>query len=131
MTIGDRIKLRREQLHMSQEELAVKIGYKSRSSVNKIELNQYNLKQSKIKLIADALETTPSYIMGWEESDSVSSTKTPSAKDIIIAEYGQVVFDSVKLFIQLDSIDQGSILERMRMFLEQDKYSRQKGVLDA
>ena len=126
MTIGDRIKLRREQLHMSQEELAVKIGYKSRSSVNKIELNQYNLKQSKIKLIADALETTPSYIMGWEESDSVSSTKTPSAKDIIIAEYGQVVFDSVKLFIQLDSIDQGSILERMRMFLEQEKYSRSK-----
>lgn len=131
MTIGDRIKSRREQLHMSQEELAVKIGYKSRSSVNKIELNQYNLKQSKIKLIADALETTPSYIMGWEETVSVSSPKTPSAKDIIIAEYGAVVFDSVKLFIQLDSIDQGSILERMRMFLEQDKYSRQKGVLDA
>ena len=126
MTIGDRIKSRREQLHMSQEELASKIGYKSRSSVNKIELNQYNLKQSKIKLIADALETTPSYIMGWEETNSVSSPKTPSAKDIIIAEYGQVVFDSVKLFIQLDSIDQGSILERMRMFLEQEKYSRSK-----
>lgn len=131
MTIGDRIKSRREQLHMSQEELAVKIGYKSRSSVNKIELNQYNLKQSKIKLIADALETTPSYIMGWEETDSVSSPKVPSAKELIIAEYGPVVFDSVKLFIQLDTIDQGSILERMRMFLEQDKYSRQKGVLDA
>lgn len=131
MTIGDRIKSRREQLHMSQEELAVKIGYKSRSSVNKIELNQYNLKQSKIKLIADALETTPAYIMGWEESNSVSSPKAQSAKDIIIAEYGPVVFDSVKLFIQLDSIDQGSILERMRMFLEQDKYTLQKGVLDA
>lgn len=131
MTIGDRIKSRREQLHMSQEELAVKIGYKSRSSVNKIELNQYNLKQSKIKLIADALETTPSYIMGWEENDSVSSPNAPSAKELIIAEYGPVVFDSVKLFIQLDSIDQGSILERMRMFLEQDKYSRQKGMLDA
>lgn len=131
MTIGDRIKSRREQLHMSQEELAVKIGYKSRSSVNKIELNQYNLKQSKIKLIADALETTPAYIMGWEDSNSVSSPKSLSAKDIIIAEYGPVVFDSVKLFIQLDSIDQGSILERMRMFLEQDKYSRQKRVLDA
>lgn len=131
MTIGDRIKLRREQLHMSQEELATKIGYKSRSSVNKIELNQYNLKQSKIKLIADALETTPSYIMGWEEPAATSVLKTPSAKDVIIAEYGPVVFDSINLFVQLDSVDQGSILERMRMFLEQEKYSHQKGVLDA
>lgn len=37
MTIGERIKFRREELGMSQEELAHKIGYKSRSAVNKIE----------------------------------------------------------------------------------------------
>ena len=48
MTIGQRIKRRREELQMSQEELANKIGYKSRSSINKIELDLYNLKQSKI-----------------------------------------------------------------------------------
>ena len=69
MTIGQRIKRRREELQMSQEELANKIGYKSRSSINKIELDLYNLKQSKIKTIADALNTTPSYIMGWDELD--------------------------------------------------------------
>lgn len=67
MTIGERIKARREELNMTQDELAKKIGYKSRSSINKIELDLYNLKQSKIKTIADALETTPSYIMGWSE----------------------------------------------------------------
>ena len=37
MTIGERIKLRREELQMTQEELAQKLGYKSRSSINKIE----------------------------------------------------------------------------------------------
>ena len=68
MTIGDRIRARREELHMSQEELATKLGYKSRSSVNKIELNGRNLTQSKIKAIADALRTTPSYIMGWDDA---------------------------------------------------------------
>ena len=52
---------------MSQEELAKKIGYKSRSSINKIELDLYNLKQSKIKCMADALDTTPAYIMGWTD----------------------------------------------------------------
>lgn len=67
MTIGERIKYRREELKMSQEELAHKLGYKSRSSINKIELGANNLTQSKIKAIADALDTTPSYIMGWDE----------------------------------------------------------------
>ena len=67
MTIGQRVKIRREELGMSQEELAKKIGYKSKSSINKIELGFRVLTQSKIKAIADALDTTPSYIMGWEE----------------------------------------------------------------
>ena len=68
-SIGERIKIRREELGLSQEELGNRIGYKSRSSVNKIELDQRNLTQSKIKAIADALETTPSYIMGWDEKE--------------------------------------------------------------
>lgn len=67
MTIGDRIKQKREELNLSQDELAKRLGYKSRSSINKLELNQRNLTQSKIKAIADALETTPAYIMGWDE----------------------------------------------------------------
>ena len=62
MTIGQRVKIRREELGMSQEELATKVGYKSKSSINKIELGFRVLTQSKIKVIADA-----SYIMGWDE----------------------------------------------------------------
>lgn len=63
--IGNRIKQRRIELNMSQEELAHRIGYKSKSSINKIELGIQGLTQSKIKIIADALRTTPDYIMGW------------------------------------------------------------------
>ena len=66
-TIGSRIRNRREELGLSQDELGKKIRYKSRSSINKIELDQRNLTQSKIKAIADALDTTPAYIMGWNE----------------------------------------------------------------
>lgn len=68
-TIGSRIRNRREELSLSQDELGKRLGYKSRSSINKIELDQRSLTQSKIKAIADALETTPSYIMGWNEPD--------------------------------------------------------------
>ena len=68
-TIGSRIRNRREELGLSQDELGKRLGYKSRSSINKIELDQRNLTQSKIKAIAEALETTPAYIMGWDKPD--------------------------------------------------------------
>lgn len=72
MTIGERIRQRREELKMSQEDLAIKLGYKSRSSINKIELGQQNLTQSKIATIATVLKTTPTYIMGWDDDSSVA-----------------------------------------------------------
>ena len=68
-TIGSRIRNRREELGLSQDELGKRLGYNSRSPINKIELDQRNLTQSKIKAIAEALETTPAYIMGWDEPD--------------------------------------------------------------
>ena len=74
MKIGDRIKNRREQLEMSQDELARRLGYKSRSSINKIENDASGLPQSKIAAIAAALQTTPAYIMGWEEMQQKHST---------------------------------------------------------
>lgn len=83
MTIGDRIKQRRMELGMSQEELAHKLGYKSRSSVNKIELGGQNLTQKKIKKIADALDTTPDYIMGWDEQVKFHVTYTDEYHDLL------------------------------------------------
>lgn len=70
MDIGARIKKRREELGMSQEELAKMVGYKSRSSVNKIEIDGRGLPQNKIVMFAKALETTPADLMGWEQIDS-------------------------------------------------------------
>ena len=72
------IRSRREELGLSQEELGNKLGYKSRSSINKIELDQRNLTQSKIKAIADALNTTPAYIMGWEPEDQPPIPASPN-----------------------------------------------------
>ena len=71
MNIGDRIKKRREELGLSQEELAKKVGYKSRSSVNKIEIDGRGLPQNKIVIFAKALETTPAYLMGWENEEEM------------------------------------------------------------
>lgn len=70
MELYKKIKARREELGMSQEELATKLGYKSRSTINKIEMGKNDITQSKIKAFAEALQTTPGYLMGY---DTVSS----------------------------------------------------------
>lgn len=71
---GTRIKQKRLELNMTQDELARKVGYTSRSSINKIELGFVDLPQSKIAAIANALGTTPAYLMGWDsEKDTATS----------------------------------------------------------
>lgn len=60
------IRNRRKELGMSQDELAKKVGYTSRSTIARIENGEIDLPQSKIKAFADALKTTPGELMGWE-----------------------------------------------------------------
>lgn len=70
MTFGDRVKNKREELGLSQEELANLLGYSDKSSISKIEKNQRDVTRSKIIEIAKALKTTASYLMGWDEETS-------------------------------------------------------------
>lgn len=68
LEIYKRIRSRREELGISQEELAKRLGYKSRSSINKIEKGENDIPQSKIVAFARALQTTPEHLMGWAKS---------------------------------------------------------------
>ena len=111
MNIGERIKYRRELLKMSQEELAHKVGYKSRSSINKIEIDGRGLPQSKVVAIANALDTTPAYLMGWEEEVLSEG----------IQRYSDMIYDDIKnkefldLYNSLDDVGQKMVIESMRL----------------
>jgi transcriptional regulator with XRE-family HTH domain len=67
MTIGERIKQRRIELGLSQEEIAHKLGNKSRASVSTVEHDKEDLTTDRIRKYAEALETTPAFLMGWED----------------------------------------------------------------
>lgn len=73
--LHDRIKNRRLELKMSQDELAQKTGYKTKSAISRIESGTRDITQSQIKLFAKALQTTPSYLMGWDEENSDNKTQ--------------------------------------------------------
>lgn len=77
MEIGERIKKRREELGISQDELAKKVGYTSRSSVAKVETNANGMVQSKLIAFAKALQTTPAYLMGWEDDGTPTKAELP------------------------------------------------------
>ena len=59
MSVGDNIKRRRYELNMSQQELADAMGYKTRSTIAKIESGENDVSQRKLQKIAQVLETTP------------------------------------------------------------------------
>ncbi|MBE6847768.1 MAG: helix-turn-helix domain-containing protein [Ruminococcus sp.] len=64
MTLGDRIKIRRESLGLTQEVLAQMLGYADKSSINKIEKGKTDIRQKRIMEFAAVLKTTPEYLLG-------------------------------------------------------------------
>ena len=76
MNIGERIKERRLELGMTQEELADKVGFKTRASVSRLEGGDRNIPLSKLRKLAEVLETTVGYLMGMEDNMGVTTTNT-------------------------------------------------------
>lgn len=70
MKIGDRIKQRRIELHLSLEQLANKLGI-NRSTVYRYETGSIeSMPLDILQPIADALQTTPMALMGWDEPEA-------------------------------------------------------------
>ena len=76
-TVGDNILRMRKELGWTQEELAKRMGYKSKSTINKIELGINDIPQSKIVKFAEELGTTPAHLMGWTENPKWKESETP------------------------------------------------------
>ena len=73
--IGEQIKKRREQLGWSQDYLASQMGYKSRSSINKIELGISDVPQQKVVKFSKILNVSIGYLM----EDSNIDEEPPSS----------------------------------------------------
>lgn len=76
LCIGDRVKKRRLELGLSQDELATKMGYQSRTSINKIENGRAVTQKIAIRLAA-ALDVSASYLMGLDGDGGSAMTEPP------------------------------------------------------
>lgn len=100
--LGTQIRKRRQELGWSQEELANKMGYASKTTINKIELGINDIPQSKIMKFAEVLGISVAWLLELEDFG-----KRQRIADLIG---------------RLDSDDLAKIEERIEVLLEQDKY---------
>lgn len=84
MTIYEKIRKRRIDLGMSQQELATKTGYQTRGAINRIESGYRDISQSKIVAFATALDLPISFLLNDNQTfndlkkDTVKELKTES-----------------------------------------------------
>lgn len=111
MTIGERIRNRRLELSMTQEEFAHALGLSAKSTVCKLETQGDNITTDRIKKIAKVLDCTPAYLMGWE--NNTDETEVPT--------YQKEHIQLIHMFSKLTPEQQQIILNTMSAFLSGNK----------
>lgn len=96
--LGKRVKELREQNHMSMDELAKKLGYKSRASIGRIENGETDLPVSKVRDLANIFAVRPAYLMGWDDR-----AKPDYYLNSDTAELAQEIYDDPKLCALFDA----------------------------
>lgn len=90
MTIGDRIRLRRQELKMSADELAEKLG-KNRATIYRYESNDIeNLPINILPELAKALCCSEAYLMGWVEKKSTLPDEDSALNAMILERFAKL-----------------------------------------
>ena len=108
--IGIKIAELRKQVGLTQQELADKVGYKSKSAINKIELGLRDISQSKIILFADALNVEPSVLLGYNKKNLPQDEKDLSEGEMMLLDlFNKVPAEKQKLVIEMIRVALGNL----------------------
>ena len=152
----ERLKLLRTQKDISQQILADQIslylgGAKScsKSSFNMYERGEREPGLDLLEAFADFFNVDLDYLLGksdipnrlqWLDSIDKSTdleklradiAKEEQAEKMIVAQYGQDVWDALCMYIQLDAEDRAEVRGMMKGLYRHDKYSIQEGLKNA
>lgn len=105
--VGQNIAAARKRAGMTQEELASRVGYKTKSAINKIELGIRDLPQKKIAAFADALGVTPGHLMGWDEKPAEDLQAMGALAAEVIMD--QDAMEMAREYMQLSEADRYAV----------------------
>lgn len=107
--------------------------------LKKNDLSQYvsgkvEPKQDKLSILGMALNVNEVWLMGYNVPagrDELAKLEQRLQSEVAACEmfeqcYGKEAFQAVKLFLQLDTLDQGRVIGSMETMLKDEKYSIQK-----
>jgi transcriptional regulator with XRE-family HTH domain len=124
MTIGKRIKERRKELKISADELAEKLG-KNRATIFRYEKGDIeNLPLDILEPIAEILQTTPQYLMGWEEEKPPVNELSEDERRLIeiyrkiSPEAGEMLLTMVNIFEEMPQDRAQMLLAMIRAGIE-------------
>lgn len=121
MELSDRVRARREDLGLTQDELAKRMGYKSRVSINKIE-NGRPVSQKIIVRLADALGVSVPYLMGWDEKPAEDLQGMGAlAADVLM---DPDAMEMVKQYMRMSQADRQAVRDYMALS-DVDRYAVQ------
>lgn len=108
--------------------------------LKKNDLSQYvsgkvEPKQDKLSILGMALNVNEVWLMGYSvpagrkelEKLEQQLQSEVAACELFEKCYGKEAFEAVKLFVQLDTLDQGKVIGKMELMLEDEKYSIKEG----
>lgn len=127
MNIGERIKARRKQLGMSAETLADRIG-KSPATVYRYEKGDISGVDSRVLLpIADALGTTPGYLMGWDEITENLGSNSRAARKLqeIKSQFKSPMIDEMVQAMQRMTLKEQKKMVEMGKVLFPDRFKEE------
>lgn len=103
MSLGKNIKARRQELGMTQRDLAARLGYTDHTTITRIESGRVDLPQSKIAQFAAALSIDPGQLMGWHaDPEDAGAVAAAVVKDADLLQL-------VKNYMTLGAADQQTV----------------------
>ena len=125
MKLHETIRARRMALHMTQQVLAARLGYKSTSTIAKIEAGVNDIPQSKIIAFARALATTPGALLGLDDERGAITEKNVSQplseKNVSLTDQERILIEKYR---KLNEAGKEYIDEQLDFALGRRKYKK-------
>lgn len=105
MSIGKRIKMLRTKRGLSIDDLAAKLG-KNRTTVYRYENGDIeNLPLSILNPLAEALDTTPAHLMGWDAKEMISTKISDGEEEAVYSSANEVYVRHVEAWHETFGMD--------------------------
>lgn len=113
--MGAKMKMLRERKEMTLEEVGDMVGV-GKSTVRKWETGAIaNMGRDKIALVAHALDVSPSYLMGWDEEETISALDSVEFAEVTLQlQEDEDLFQALKVYFKMSPDKKRHIIDEIR-----------------